>query len=107
MRMLKLNGRIASHLSDAERTSIISVSREALDKNGFKNTLLLVGTGTGSAKESVKLCIAAKEAGADYAIVISPGYFSFAMGRDKATLKKFFLEVLDKSPLPVMIYNFP
>jgi dihydrodipicolinate synthase/N-acetylneuraminate lyase len=36
-------------------------------------TPILVGTGTGSAKETVKLCNQAGDAGADYAIVIFPG----------------------------------
>ncbi|KAF8877404.1 dihydrodipicolinate synthase [Mucidula mucida] len=104
--LLGTNGE-ASHLSDKERTDIIRASREALDKNGFTHVPLLVGTGTGSAKETVRLCFEAKDAGADYAITISPGYFSFAVGRDKKALKSYFLEVLDKSPIPVMIYNFP
>lgn len=67
----------------------------------------LVGTGTGSAHQTIKLCVEAKAAGGDYAIVISPGYFAFAMGKDRAALKAFFVEVMDKSPIPIMIYNFP
>merc|ERR1711939_687329 len=87
--LLGTNGE-ASHLSDSERTAAI-----------------LVGTGTGSAKETIKLCKEAKVAGADYAIVIFPGYFAFAMGKNKAALKRFFVDVLDQSPIPIMIYNFP
>lgn len=44
---------------------------------------------------------------ADYAIVIFPGYFAFAMGKNKPALKAYFLKVLDESKLPIMIYNFP
>jgi hypothetical protein len=29
------------------------------------------------------------------------------MGRDRAAIIAFFNAVMDKSPLPVMIYNFP
>ena len=29
------------------------------------------------------------------------------MGRDRAAILAFFNQVMDKSPLPVMIYNFP
>ncbi|KAF7357685.1 putative dihydrodipicolinate synthase [Mycena venus] len=76
--VLGTNGE-ASHLSDTER----------------------------SAKETIRLCKEARDAGADYVIVIHPGYFSFAMGRDLPSLKNFFSQVLDASPLPVMIYNFP
>lgn len=97
----------ASHLSDGERSALIKSARTVLDANGFESTPLLAGTGTGSAHQTVKLCKEAKIAGADYAIVISPGYFAFAMGRDKVALKAYFMEVLDKSPIPIMIYNFP
>ncbi|KAJ7723533.1 dihydrodipicolinate synthase [Mycena metata] len=104
--VLGTNGE-ASHLSDKERSAVIRATREALDTNGFTQIPILAGTGTGSAKETIRLSIEAREAGADYVIVIPPGYFSFALGRDLPALKKFFLDVLDASPLPVMIYNFP
>ena len=97
----------ASHLSDDERSTLISSARTVLDQNGFPELPLLVGTGTGSAHQSIKLAIQAKEAGADYSIVIPPGYFAFAMGKNRQALMDFFTEVLDKSPIPVMIYNFP
>ncbi|KAJ7497625.1 dihydrodipicolinate synthase [Mycena latifolia] len=104
--LLGTNGE-ASHLSDAERAAVIRAARQALDAAGFAHTPILAGTGTGSAKETIRLCHEARDAGADYAIVIPPGYFAFAVGRDVAALKKFFYQVLDASPLPVMIYNFP
>lgn len=97
----------ASHLADEERTTLISEARKTLDSNGFQQTPLLVGTGAGSAHQTIKLCKQAKEAGADYAIVIAPGYFAFAMGKNTAALKDFFVEVIEASPIPVMIYNFP
>ncbi|KAF7376464.1 putative dihydrodipicolinate synthase [Mycena sanguinolenta] len=104
--VLGTNGE-ASHLSDTERAAVIRATREALDSNGFTQVPILAGTGTGSAKETIRLTIEARDAGADYVIVIAPGYFSFALGRDLPTLRKFFIQVLDASPLPVMIYNFP
>jgi hypothetical protein len=35
------------------------------------------------------------------------GYFAFAMGNDRQSILGFFKKVLDASPIPVMIYNFP
>ncbi|KAL8277828.1 hypothetical protein RQP46_009811 [Phenoliferia psychrophenolica] len=104
--LLGTNGE-ASHLSDSERSTLISTARRVLDQNSFETVPLLVGTGTGSAHQSIKLAQQAKEAGADYSILIAPGYFAFAMGKDRKALREFFVEVLDHSPIPVMIYNFP
>ncbi|KAK4699291.1 4-hydroxy-2-oxoglutarate aldolase, partial [Phenoliferia sp. Uapishka_3] len=104
--LLGTNGE-ASHLSDEERVTLISSARKTLDQNGFPDLALLVGTGAGSAHQSIKLAVQAKEAGADYSILIAPGYFAFAMGKNRGALKDFFTEVMDKSPIPVMIYNFP
>ena len=97
----------ASHLGDDERVAAIKATREALDEAGFKDNAILVGTGTGSARETIKLTNQAYDAGADYSIVIFPGYFAFAMGKNRAALKEYFIQVLDNSKLPIMIYNFP
>ncbi|KAM0754553.1 dihydrodipicolinate synthase [Meredithblackwellia eburnea MCA 4105] len=97
----------ANHLSDEERSSLIRTARTALDQNGFSEKPILAGTGTGSAHQTIKLCNQAKEAGADYAIVIAPGYFNFAIGKNRDAIKEFFVDVLDASPIPIMIYNFP
>jgi 4-hydroxy-2-oxoglutarate aldolase len=52
---------------------------------------------------TIQLCKEAAEAGADFAIVIASGYFAGALS--KAALKKFFVDVGDASPIPVMVYN--
>jgi 4-hydroxy-2-oxoglutarate aldolase len=54
-------------MSDEERKATISASREALDAAGLKDTVIVAGTGGGSARHTIKLCKEAKEAGADYA----------------------------------------
>lgn len=93
---------------DSERSAVIKAAREALDSSpNHASVPLLVGTAGGSAKHTIELAKQAKAAGADYSIVITPGYFAFAMGRDKGAVRDFFLEVLEESVLPVMIYNFP
>ncbi|WVW86274.1 hypothetical protein I302_108316 [Kwoniella bestiolae CBS 10118] len=104
--LLGTNGE-ASHLSNEERKKCTVVVRKALDDNGFKDEPLLVGTGSGSAETTITVTKEAAEAGATHSIVITPGYFSFAMGRDRKAIKDFFKKVFDNSPIPVMIYNFP
>ncbi|TYJ57923.1 hypothetical protein B9479_001278 [Cryptococcus floricola] len=104
--LLGTNGE-ASHLSTEERKKCTVVVRKALDDAGFADAPLLVGTGAGSAQTTIQVTKEAAEAGASHSIVITPGYFSFAMGRDRQAIKDFFIKVFDESPIPVMIYNFP
>lgn len=52
--VLGTNGE-ASHCSDSERAALVRSARKVLDHNGFKDKPLLVGTGTGSARETIRL----------------------------------------------------
>jgi len=95
------------HLSHSERVTLIKATREALDNAGFIDMPIIIGTGAGSTRETVQLSKEAAEAGADYVIVIISGYFSGLLAGDKKALKAFFTEVADKSPIPIIIYNYP
>ncbi|KAF8599329.1 dihydrodipicolinate synthase, partial [Ceratobasidium sp. AG-I] len=94
-----------SHLSRAERLAVIKTHRAALDSAGLKGKGLIVGTGVSSTWESIELTQEAADAGANYAMVIPPGYFKSAM--TDASLERFFTEVADASPIPILLYNFP
>ncbi|THG99450.1 hypothetical protein EW026_g2902 [Hermanssonia centrifuga] len=95
----------AIHLTHAERKTLIQTARRALDEAGFTDVPIIAGTGTGSTRETIELCHEAAEAGADYTIVIASGYFAGAL--NPKALKTFFTDVAEKSPIPVIIYNFP
>lgn len=95
----------AHHLSSEERTTLIKAARKGLDEAGLTDATIIAGTGLGSTRGTIQLSKEAAEAGADYAIVIPSGYYAGALGRD--ALKKFFVDVAEASPIPVMIYNFP
>lgn len=95
----------AIHLSHSERSTLIRAARESLDNAGLTNVPIIAGTGAGSTRETVELCKEAAEAGADCVIVITSGYFAGALNRK--ALKAFFTEVAEKSPIPVVIYNYP
>ncbi|KAI0812695.1 dihydrodipicolinate synthetase [Irpex lacteus] len=95
----------ASHLSHAERKTLIQTARKTLDDGGFTNIPIIAGTGAGSTRETIELSRAAAEAGADYVIVITSGYFAGALTRK--ALKAHFVKVASESPLPVIIYNYP
>lgn len=95
----------AIHLSHSERVKLIHVARKALDNAGLNHVPIIAGTGAGSTRETIELTNEAATAGADYAIVIASGYFAGALANNRAALKAFWVEVSEKSPIPVMIYN--
>ncbi|PPQ93278.1 hypothetical protein CVT25_015276 [Psilocybe cyanescens] len=97
----------AIHLSHSERVKLIHAARKALDNAGLGHVPIIAGTGAGSTRETLELTNEAAAAGADYSIVITSGYFAGALANDKVALKAFFVEVSEKSPIPVMIYNYP
>ena len=93
------------HLSHSDRIALIKAAREALDDAGFLDMPIVAGTGAGSTRETIQLSREAAEAGADYVIVITPGYFAGVLATNRKALKAFFTEVAEKSPIPVIIYN--
>ncbi|KAI0743441.1 dihydrodipicolinate synthetase [Daedaleopsis nitida] len=97
----------AHHLSHTERATLIKAARHALDEAGFPKMPIIAGTGAGSTRETIELSKEAAAAGADYAIVICSGYFAGALANNRQALKAFWSEVAAKSPIPVIIYNYP
>ncbi|KDR76378.1 hypothetical protein GALMADRAFT_247825 [Galerina marginata CBS 339.88] len=95
----------AQHLSHKERKQAISLTRQTLDENGYKNVLVIAGTGAQSTRETKKLCVDAKESGASYALVLTPSTWPPQMTIEN--ILRFHREVADASPIPTMIYNFP
>ncbi|MHB8636610.1 MAG: dihydrodipicolinate synthase family protein [Fimbriimonadaceae bacterium] len=64
----------------------------------------ILGIATASSSEAVELCEGAGSAGAVAGLVMPPAYFRDVTDEG---LEAWFLFVLDRSPLPVLIYNFP
>ncbi|KXN86901.1 putative 4-hydroxy-2-oxoglutarate aldolase, mitochondrial [Leucoagaricus sp. SymC.cos] len=97
----------ATHLSHAERVTLIQSARKALDGAGLTEMPIIAGTGAGSTRETIELTKEAAAAGADYVLVIVSGYFAGVLAGNRDALKAFWVEVSEKSPVPVMIYNYP
>jgi len=97
----------AHHLSSNERALLIQTARHALDVASLTHVPIIAGTGMPSTRATIELTKEAAGAGADYAIVISSGYFAGAIASNKQAQKKFWTDVADASPIPVMIYNYP
>lgn len=88
-------------LSDQERRDVLKCAREAT----APNKVLIAGTGIESAVETLRLTEYAAELGYDVAMVRTPHFYKKQM--EPANLLAFYRTVADRSPLPVIIYNFP
>jgi dihydrodipicolinate synthase/N-acetylneuraminate lyase len=88
-------------LSDQERCDVLKSAREA----AAPSKVLIAGTGIESAIETLKLTEYAAELGYDIAMVRTPHYYKKQM--QPANILAFYRTVADRSPLPVIIYNFP
>ena len=88
-------------LSDQERRDVLKVAREAT----APNKVLIAGTGIESAIETLHLTEYAAELGYDVAMVRTPHYYKKQMA--PANMLAFYRTVADRSPLPILIYNFP
>ncbi|KAI5468063.1 hypothetical protein BGZ63DRAFT_345710 [Mariannaea sp. PMI_226] len=92
-------------LSADEKRQLIQMTREIAAQVGRPLLPITLGTSGHSTRDVIAETHLAKEAGADYVLVLVPSYFHFAMTQD--AIVAFFEELADASPLPVVIYNFP
>jgi len=88
-------------LSDQERRDVLKATRDA----AAPGKVLIAGTGIESAFETLHLTEFAAELGYDVAMVRTPHYYKKQM--QPANILTFYRTVADRSPLPVIIYNFP
>src|SRR5580658_3000120 len=88
-------------LSDQERRDVLKAARDA----AAPGKVLIAGTGVESAIETLRLTEYAAELSYDVAMVRTPHYYKKQM--QPANLLAFYRTVADRSPLPVIIYNFP
>ena len=95
----------AVSLNREERKQVISALRQALDKEGYNTCTIIAGIGGDCLQASIGFAQDAKEAGAEYGIVLSPSYFSMLMS--ESALEAYFLKLADQSPIPFLVYNFP
>ena len=89
-------------LSEAEQRDVLRCARGA----AVPEKVLIAGTGTESADGTLRLTEFAAELGYDAALVRTPHYYKAQINRPENMLA-FYRYVADRSPLPVLIYNFP
>jgi len=89
-------------LSDDERRETL---KTAID-SAANEKVMIAGTGIESAFETLRLTEYAYDIGYDVAMVRTPHYYKGQMA-NPANMLAFYRFVCDRSPLPVIIYNFP
>src|SRR3974390_2684269 len=89
-------------LSDDERREALKTAIDA----AANEKVMIAGTGIESAIETLRLTEYAAEIGYDVAMVRTPHYYKGQLPHP-ANLLAFYRFVCDRSPLPVIIYNFP
>ncbi|CAM1511814.1 Fc.00g093270.m01.CDS01 [Cosmosporella sp. VM-42] len=99
------NGECA-HLNNAERSSVIRIARDTiLHEASGPGIPLIAGCGAQSTRETTQLCVEAGRAGATHALVLPPSYYNGLVSDDM--MVQHFYDVADKSPIPLLVYNFP
>lgn len=89
-------------LGDDEKREVFKSVRET----AADDKVLIASTGVESAIETLKLTEYAAGLGYDVAMVRTPHYYKGQMN-NPANMLAFYRFVCDRSPLPVIIYNFP
>lgn len=67
----------------------------------------MAGAGAASTRESITLAKEAAAAGADFVMVIPPGYYASTLIANRESIKSFFVDIAAASPVPIIVYNFP
>ena len=98
--VLGSNGEFA-YLSDKEKVEVLRTARQAIPRD----KLFIAGTGCESTRCTLELTEQAAAIGADAALVITPSYYTSKM--DTQAMRRHFLELADRSPLPIILYNMP
>ena len=91
----------AISLNNAERKEILSGVRQDLDKAGFPEYPIVAGTCAQNALEVVQQLKEAKEAGAQWGLVLAPGFFATSLTQEG--LVKWYHGVAGESPIPILV----
>ena len=95
----------AALLTSEERSAVTKATRLALDAAGCTSAPIIAGASAPSVSGTLALCHEAAAAGADAVLLLAPALVGGEMGA--TGVERYFVLVADKSPLPVVIYNYP
>lgn len=91
----------AIHMSRQERIDVIAGVRKGLTEAGFPDYPIMAGTLINSVDETLEWLEDFKKAGAQWGLVLAPGYFGAAASQEG--IREWYTVVADRSPLPVLM----
>lgn len=91
----------AIHMSRQERFDQVSGVRKGLDEAGFPNYPIMAGVLINSVDEVLEWLEDFKKAGAQWGLVLAPGYFGAAASQEN--IKEWYRIVADRSPIPILM----
>ncbi len=94
------NGEFALQSAE-ERLAVAATVRERLSPA----KAVIMNTACESTRETIRLTRAAAGAGVGAALVVNPNYYKSEYS--EKVLERYFLDVAEASPLPMMLYNMP
>lgn len=92
----------AIHMSKKERFELVSGVRKGLDAAGFHEYPIMAGVLVNNLEEAIEWCKDFKEAGAQWALVLVPGYFGEQARQ--VGIQEWFTKVADNTPIPILMY---
>ena len=78
---------------------------ETVRASASEGKTVIAGTGMQATRATIEFSNLAADAGADYALVVTPFYFKKQMTAEN--LENYYREVADKSKVPILMYNVP
>lgn len=91
----------AVHLTKAERYDVVAGVRKGLEDAGFTDYPIMAGVLTNGTDETLEWIADYKKAGAQWALVLVPGYFGGAV--NQGNIREWYTVVADNSPLPILM----
>ncbi len=88
-------------MNDAEGLKAI----EAVRSTASPGKIVIAGTGTDSTRPTIEFTNQAAEAGAQFALVVTPFYYKAQMTGQ--ALEAYYLEVAERSKIPIILYSVP
>jgi 4-hydroxy-2-oxoglutarate aldolase len=88
-------------LEDSERVALVEAARDLVPAE----SLVIVGTGAESTRQTIRISREAAEAGADLVLVSPPAFFKGAMTPE--ALARHYRDVADACTVPVVLYQVP